>query len=254
MKSFYTKKHSRIISIGTMLMFVFSSYGFDKTLNIDNAASSAWQQVVSTESGQMTHVLLFSGNFFSWTVYKTEDGSFQLTKGGSWKKEGKKVAITYEFHTEESGQVGKTETWAIKEKGKTLRLKNSGQKSRWTSLDERVGSPLEGAWIFSGRKRDGEIQRVDMTTRPRKTMKILTENRFQWIAYNTETGQFHGTGGGTYTAVDGVYTENIKFFSRDDSRVGASLKFNFETIEGDWHHSGNNSRGEPLYELWSKRR
>ena len=43
-------------------------------------------------------------------------------------------------------------------------------------------------------------------------MKILTGSRFQWIAYNTETKQFFGTGGGSYTAKNGVYTENIEFF------------------------------------------
>jgi hypothetical protein len=84
-------------------------------------------------------------------------------------------------------------------------------------------------------------------------MKILSGTRFQWIAYNTETGQFRGTGGGTYTTIDGKYTENIEFFSRDDSRVGASLGFNFELKNGDWHHSGFSSKGTPLYEVWSLR-
>ena len=85
-------------------------------------------------------------------------------------------------------------------------------------------------------------------------MKILTPTRFQWIAYNTETKQFMGTGGGTYTAVDGKYTENIQFFSRDKTRVGMSLGFNFDVQEEDWHHSGNNSKGEPMYEIWAKRK
>ena len=105
---------------------------------------------------------------------------------------------------------------------------------------------------MSGRKRDGEIQQRD-TNRPRKTMKILSGTRFQWIAYNIETKQFMGTGGGTYTTIDGVYTENIEFFSRDNSRVGASLPFNFELQEGKWHHSGNSSKGAPIYEIWSQR-
>ena len=80
------------------------------------------------------------------------------------------------------------------------------------------------------RKRDGEIVKRD-TSGPRKTMKILSGTRFQWIAYNTETKAFMGTGGGTYTTLDGKYTENIGFFSRDDSRVGASLQFDYELKE-----------------------
>nr|WP_299343463.1 hypothetical protein [Allomuricauda sp.] len=85
-------------------------------------------------------------------------------------------------------------------------------------------------------------------------MKILSGTRFQWIAYNTETKEFMGTGGGTYTTENGKYVENIGFFSRDDSRVGASLSFDFELKDGDWHHSGKSSKGNPIYEIWSKRK
>ncbi|MEM1136632.1 MAG: hypothetical protein AAGI07_12415 [Bacteroidota bacterium] len=85
-------------------------------------------------------------------------------------------------------------------------------------------------------------------------MKILTPTHFQWIAYNTATGQFFGTGGGTYTAENGTYTENIKFFSRDKSRVGASLTFSFDVQGNDWHHKGKSSKGDPMYEIWSVRK
>ena len=85
-------------------------------------------------------------------------------------------------------------------------------------------------------------------------MKILSGTRFQWIAYNTETGAFPGTGGCTYTTIDNQYTENIDFFSRDNSRVGASLSFDYEFIDGIWNHSGLNSRGEPFFEFWNPRR
>ena len=44
---------------------------------------------------------------------------------------------------------------------------------------------------MSGRVRNGQKQLRD-TNRPRKTMKILSGTRFQWIAYNTETQKFMG--------------------------------------------------------------
>jgi len=68
----------------------------------------------------------------------------------------------------------------------------------------------------------------------RKTMKILSGTRFQWIAYNTETKEFFGSGGGTYTTQDGKYTEKIEFFSRDNSRAGMSLQFDFSIQNGEW--------------------
>ena len=84
-------------------------------------------------------------------------------------------------------------------------------------------------------------------------MKILSGTRFQWIAYNIETKEFKGTGGGRYTTENGRYTEQIEFFSKDDARVGAELGFDYELKEGEWHHSGLNSKGKPMYEIWSKR-
>jgi hypothetical protein len=65
--------------------------------------------------------------------------------------------------------------------------------------------------------------------------------------------RFLGTGGGSYTASKGQYIENIMFFSRDNTRVGASLSFDFEIIEGAWHHKGLSSKGQPIHEIWVKR-
>ena len=84
-------------------------------------------------------------------------------------------------------------------------------------------------------------------------MKILSGTRFQWIAYNTETKEFKGTGGGRYTTENGRYTEHIEFFSKDNSRVGAELGFDYALKEGEWHHSGLNSKGQPMYEIWAGR-
>ncbi|MCZ6521061.1 MAG: membrane or secreted protein, partial [Bacteroidetes bacterium] len=41
--------------------------------------------------------------------------------------------------------------------------------------------------------------------------------------------------------------------SRDNTRVGASLKFDYELKEKKWHHRGLNSKGSPIYEIWSLR-
>lgn len=82
-------------------------------------------------------------------------------------------------------------------------------------------------------------------------MKILSGTRFQWIAYNTENKEFMGTGDGTYRTENGTYTENIEFFSKDDTKSGISLQFRYELIDGDWHHSGLSSKGDPIHEIWS---
>jgi hypothetical protein len=119
-------------------------------------------------------------------------------------------------------------------------------------LDDGKPGALAGAWLFTGRVTDTGIEK--RVPGARRTMKILSGTRFQWIAYNIETKEFFGTGGGTYTSVNGKYTETIDVFSRDNSRVGAKLDFNFSlSPEGDWHHSGKSSKGDPINEIWSKR-
>jgi len=83
-------------------------------------------------------------------------------------------------------------------------------------------------------------------------LKILSGTRFQWVAINIKTGEFSGTGGGTYSFAHNQYTENIEFFSRDNERVGAQLTFDGKIEDGQWHHSGLSSKGDPIYEIWSK--
>ena len=77
-----------------------------------------------------------------------------------------------------------------------------------------------------------------------------TGTHFQWVAINTVTGEFFGTGGGTYHFNNGSYQEHIEFFSRDSTRIGMSLTFKDEVKDGVWHHSGTSTKGDPIQETW----
>ena len=69
-------------------------------------------------------------------------------------------------------------------------------QDRWKEIS-KTNLPLQGKWLMAGRVNGNQERRRD-TNRPRKTMKILLEGFFQWIAYNTESFSFHGTGGKLY--------------------------------------------------------
>ena len=105
---------------------------------------------------------------------------------------------------------------------------------------------------MSARFRNGLMQERDIN-RPRKTMKILSGTKFQWIAYDTSSKKFIATGGGSYTTVNGKYSENIEFFSRDSTRIGMKLEFEYSLENGNWNHKGFSSKGNPINEIWSKR-
>ncbi|MEM9078559.1 MAG: membrane or secreted protein [Bacteroidota bacterium] len=212
----------------------------------------AWENTSPDDDGQMVKsVVIFSEGFQVATWFDAKTGAFIKTNGGKWELNGSSITETVEFDSDNPERVGSQVAFEIVLDGNTLKV--IGDDMIMTRIDDGSPGKLSGAWLISGRMRDGKIQQRD-TNRPRKTMKILSGTRFQWIAYNTETKEFMGTGGGTYTSENGKYVENIGFFSRDDSRVGASLSFDFKLENGNWHHSGKSSKGSPIYEIWSPRK
>jgi len=211
----------------------------------------AWEtQSTSSMGRELKGVLIFSEGYQTLTWYDANDGKFISTSGGMWKLDSEMLIQKIEFDSLEPEKVGSEVSVHIKFSSEELALE--GQVAKWKKIDDGFPGVLAGAWLMSGRKSGDKIQPRN-TDQPRKTMKIVSGTRFQWIAYNTETKQFSGTGGGTYVTINGKYTENIEFFSRDDSRVGASLDFDFSLKNGDWHHSGLSSKGAPIYEVWSIR-
>lgn len=211
----------------------------------------AWQTTSVSENGdQLKSVLIFAEGYQVLTTYDATTGQFIHTNGGTWKLEGDIMTEKIEFDTDNPELVGNEVSFKVLFTDNEIEIVDSNMKFK--RIDNGSPGKLQGAWLMSGRIRDGVTQLRD-TNRPRKTMKILSGTRFQWIAYNTETKQFMGSGGGTYTTKNGEYNENIEFFSRDDSKAGLSLKFNFELINGKWHHSGLSSKGDPIHEIWSIR-
>ena len=198
-----------------------------------------------TEEGVVSNMIIANGYF---SISQYDDTSFVGTSGGSWNiNNGGWLVLGIEFDSKNPQQVNKVVNKSFQLNNGELTL----DEKTWTKVDDGTPGQLSGAWYISARMRDGEMRERKLGSRI--TMKILSGTRFQWIAYNTETAEFLGTGGGTYTSQDGLYTENIAFFSRNQSRVGASLEFKFELKEGNWHHSGKSSKGKDIYEVWSLR-
>lgn len=210
----------------------------------------AWETTwIDSDGKEKKAVTILADGYIGEAVYSPDGSYFYDTYGGLWEAKNDTFYFTYEFNTSDTTLVGNTISMAYEITGDTIDF--SEDDRIWTRVDDGTPGELANAWLITGRKRDGEISR--RTPGVRKTMKILSGTRFQWIAYNTETTQFFGTGGGIYTTLDGKYTENIRFFSRDSSRVGAALEFDYKLDSGEWHHSGFSSKGDPMYEIWTPR-
>jgi len=199
-------------------------------------------QVFSFQSNEnqkgINHRILMDQNYFVETQFVSDPPEFILTRGGFYTQSGEEFMVDFEFNSnfEKDGlkqmKIEKTKKWK--------KISNS-------PMD------LNGKWLMAGRMTDQGERRRD-TSAPRKTMKFLWDGYFQWIAINTETFEFFGSGGGFYTAENGKYTEHIEYFSRDNSRVGAVLPFDYSLKDSDWHHQGFSSKGDPMHEIWSIRK
>ena len=199
------------------------------------------------------YIKLYQDGYFAFGAKELGSNKFLGAGGGEFSIDGNPYTETLDFFTMYPEKVGTTTKYSLDKKENRIVITAQIDGKTLIEIWEKIGDrkdALTANWVFTGRKADGEIRRS--TPGARRTVKILSGGRFQWIAFNSETKEFMGTGGGTYTAENGKYTENITFFSRDDSRVGASLSFDFEVINGEWHHSGMSSTGNPIYEVWSK--
>ncbi|MGB5498232.1 MAG: hypothetical protein WBM77_04840 [Maribacter sp.] len=206
--------------------------------------------VYFSDEKNVRHELKINSNYLILSIYETSPAKFIKTLGGGYGMENDIINIQLEFNSNfEHDSI--TQLHYKSEIGDDFLLLYMDEKLAFKA-SESLKQELDGQWLFGTRGPDkGQERRGDSNSR--KTLKFLQNGRFQWIAYNTETMKFHGTGGGSFTSKDGVYQENIEFFSRDNSRVGAELKFDYEIKGKDWHHQGKNSKGEPMYEIWARR-
>ena len=206
-----------------LVFLIYPSLSFSQVYNVDNEED-------------ISRVIL-DNEYIVISKFKSDSGNFISTLGGYYQLNEGVYEINLEFNSNYEQD--------------SIKSLSIAKTSRWKNISKE-NNTLNGKWVMSGRYNNGEF-RTRNTALPRKTMKVLIDGFFQWIAFNTETFKFSGSGGGEYETVDGKYIEIIQYFSRDDSRVGAELDFNYEIKNKDWYHTGLSSKGKPINEVWSIR-
>ena len=212
---------------------------------VQSSITGAWH----LQQDKVEEILVFQDGYFSHTTFDKANKKFISTYGGRYKIAGNDLKLKIEFDTRNKEDIGNEKKFSHAILGKQISTNINGSQQSFTRIDEGQDN-LAGVWRITGRMVDGKVNQ--MQRGDRKTLKLLSGTRFQWMAINPATKEFFGTGGGTYTFINGKYTENIEFFSRDSSRVGASLTFDGNIKDGVWNHSGKSSKGEPINELWTK--
>ena len=122
-------------------------------------------------------------------MYNATTGEFIYSNGGTWELNGNVITEEIEFDTKNPARVGEIVSFEIDLTENTLAVANA--KWNFRKIDDGSPGALKGAWVMSGRYKDGNFQSRSID-KPRKTMKILSGTRFQWIAFDTEKKEFKG--------------------------------------------------------------
>ncbi len=211
------------------------------------SVTGSWMYTKGTE----TWVLMAADQYCMVTHYDATGKTFFKTFGGFQHVEKGILQLNYRFHSGDKSKTGSIGAFTWNVKNGYVESNLSGETGKWVPAGKANGE-MTGVWRITKRKEGDQLREIQLA--PRRTLKFLTDDWFQWAAINIETGEFSGTGGGTYTFKNGIYTEQIAFFSRDSSRVGMALQFKDHLEEGHWIHTGLSSKGDPIYEVWSKTR
>ncbi|MFN2261367.1 MAG: hypothetical protein ABR595_04825 [Psychroflexus sp.] len=225
-----------------LLTFLASSLSFSQSL------AGAWQKV---DDSKFKTVKLYSSHYFTSATYDESDGEFIKASAGTYTRNDFDYIENIETHSESTSLAGTFINFNYESQQDTLKIfdKNSKIQETWVKIDEAKKENVTCYRIHQA-FRNSSWQTIDY--KPRKTLKMLTDNYYQVIAINSQTGEFFGSSGGKWTSLDNKHQEQIEFFSKNQSMTGITLEFS-KNIEGDiWHHDGKSSKGEYIQERWIK--
>ena len=222
---------------------------FITSLAIAQVPKGAWKSQEPTGS---TSTLIVADNYLCIASYSVNNKYFERAEGGPFTMAGDQMTYTPEFNSADTAKIGIPIVFTVTTKDGILTLRYE-ESMVWMAVDDAANVPMAGAWHITEKSNGGQGDLVKIHQEgTRKTLKLLSKTRFQWFAIDPAVKGFYGTGGGTYAAKDGKYTENIQFFSKDNNRVGTSLKFDWKLNGGRWDHSGKSTDGKPVHEVWEK--
>lgn len=202
-----------------------------------------------SQTGTSKNLILIKDHYLSFINYDDTNKHFGYTWGGAIQQQNESINTTVEYDTKDTANIGKMISLYIKKENGSVQIKSSNFNGSFVR-QKTITQDLDALWRITGRQQDSKMHEIPKADR--KTIKTLVDGYFQWIAINPAQKEFYGTGGGSYEFKNNQYTEKIQFFSRDNTRVGQELHFNGKLENNQWHHSGKSSKGDDIYEIWSK--
>jgi hypothetical protein len=220
---------------------------------VSQTLNGAWRLTEQNNMPTTYEVIkLYSNSYFTYASYNKETGEFLEAKAGMYTLKNLSYKEHLEIDSSKPENSGTSNEYHIKLNGKKMIITHlkSGEEEVWEKFDEADNYKMASCWRIHKKKDEGDTDWRTIEYAPRKTLKMITNSRYQVIALNSETGQFVGSSGGNWSSTADVYIENVEFFSKNQKNVGRSLHFNRNYEDGIWLHSGKNTKGELMMEEW----
>ena len=230
-------------------MFAWSFLVF--SWGIAQSPIGAWESITTVDGQKIRRVMIFTEERVITATYDAVSSGFISVRLEEWKVLGSsELVLLLEFDSDYPEAYGGEYIAPLALQDSVMTL----DEESWTRLDASATNNIAGIWTIIGRRDEtGEMQHRSVD-HPRRRYKLLSDNRFHWLAYNIETRNFSGTGGGSYFLDGDDYIEYIEFLSYDPGYVGDSVRFKM-SLEGDtWIHQGllgdESTVEEVIDEIW----
>jgi hypothetical protein len=226
-----------------LLLSIFSVQSFGQKFE------GGWVRYHTEELEDVKTVMIVADNYLVATTY-TLKGRYIGLSIQKWTQNDLIIDLEIVFDSDFPESTGERKQIELEFWADRMTFKGSSTRI-WTRIDEVSTKELPGTWQIKQRTVGGVPEVMDPNS-TRKTLKMLSDTRFQWVEYDTQKGELYGTAAGTYTAIDGKYIENVEMYSRDISKVGVSSGFDYVQVNGEWSYSGQSVEGTEIREVLRK--
>jgi len=203
------------------------------------------------EEKDVKTLVLITDQLISVAVYNEKEKQFLYTWGGTYVLHNSQLQVQYEWSSNDSNLVNTSSAidFDIKRNKLSLGETLSGLEKGVTNHS----GDLQGAWIISGNYIDGVAKKRANPFLPRRTMKLIVGDYFQWVSYNVVSKKFFDAGGGKQSHGNGQYNEEIEYFTKTPASIGKKMNYTYSISGDDWRHTGQKSTGGQLDECWTRR-
>ena len=111
---------------------------------------------------------------------------------------------------------------------------------------------ITGTWQLASYKYGSSSSSFIDVPQGQKRLKLITDNYFTWVSYDTNSNRIVSSAGGTFTLVGDTYTESIDFGLGMDSYLGNKPAYKIK-VEGDMFFlSGQLTENYKIEEIWQR--